>query len=881
MMSLFGRMLLGTLLICSPVLASSGWDWRTRVSVAVKDQPLETICIILEKQYGIHFSYSKNVVDLSPLVTVNIHNRPLKKALEDIFEPFDIHFARIGDQIVLTFKKHPTQTISGYVQDYTTGEKLIGATVYSPVQRVGTTTNQFGFFSLTLPRDTVSLLVSYIGYKPGRLPVRKSQTDPVIVPLQSQNSLPEVVILTDTLRQQQEQAPLSKLNMSQADMKAMPRLLGEADMMRAIGALPGVSGGLEGGGGLNVRGGSPDQNLVLLDGTPIFSVSHLFGIFSVFNPDIVKSADFYKGAFPARYGGRLSSVVDIALKDGDMQQYHGEAAIGLIAAKAMVEGPIKKGKTSFVVSGRRSHLDALLNDLKLNGEAEEPDNKAYVYFYDANLKVNHIFSEKDRLYLSGYVGQDMLKVTYREGRKGDTAGTSTYYADSRSRFVWGNYTGTLRWNHVFSPKLFANITSTYSQYHFSTEYNYDYNPLNTADTSIAYGKYYSSITDIVGRADFEYRPKPNHTIKFGAGAITHIFNPGVSLFEDAGGGQPALDTTYNDGASTGQEILLYAEDEWKASQSLWINAGVHASSFLVDGRFYHSVQPRLGARYLLPHKWVVKASYTHMTQYLHLLTNSTINSPTDLWVPSTGKVQPMFSRQGSVGIAKSSRHRMYTMSLELYYKTMDHVIEYNEPVSPFSGAGTHWDELVAIGKGRSYGGEIMLEKKKGTTRGWIGYTLAWSNRTFPTVNGGKPFPYKYDRRHDIEAVLTQRLGKRWELSATWEFTTGLPLTLPTASFEGIGDASPFDPPGKDPIIDHIGDRNKYRTSSMHRLDISATYSKKKKLWTKSWTFSLYNAYNQRNPYSYYMVTDTEKQERYLAEVSILPILPSVTYAIKF
>lgn len=877
-MSSFGRMLLGMLLICIPVQASSGWDWRTRISVAVKDQPLEMICIILEKQYGIHFSYSKNVVDLSTLVTVNIRNKPLKKALEDIFAPFDIHFDRIGDQIVLTVKKNRTYTISGYVQDVSTGEKLIGATVYSPRQHIGTTTNQFGFFSLTLPRDTISLQVTYIGYKPERLPVKKNQSGPVIVPLQSRNSLPEVVIMNDTPRQ--EQAIMNRLNLSPADIKAMPRLLGEADMMRTLGTLPGVSGGIDGGGGLNVRGGSHDQNLILLDGTPIFNVSHLFGIFSVFNPDIVKNAEFYKGAFPARYGGRLSSIVDISLKDGDMQQFHGEAAIGLIAAKAMVEGPIKKNKTSFVASARRSHTDVLMNDLMENGDTDGPVREANVYFYDANLKVNHIFSEKDRLYLSGYVGQDRLSMAWQEG-VGDTTGSGNYFDDSRSKFLWGNYTGTLRWNHVFSPRLFANLTTNYSQYYFSTEYDYNYKPSNTTDTSRLYGKYYSSIQDIVAKVDFEYRPQPKHNIKFGGGVITHIFNPGISLFEDEGSGLPLVDTTYEEGRSIGQEIFLYAEDEWKASEALWLNAGVHASGFLVDGRFYNSIQPRLGLRYQLPRRWAIKASYTHMTQYLHLLSNNGASLPTDLWVPSTGRVRPMFSRQGSLGISKVSRQRMYAASLEVYYKTMDHVIEYSEYVSPFNGAGQDWDEQVAIGKGRSYGGEILLEKKKGTTRGWIGYTLAWSDRTFPNVNGGKSFPYKYDRRHDLEVVLTQRLGKRWELSATWEFTTGIPLTLPTGSYEGVGDASPYDPPQHDPIIDHIGNRNQYRTASMHRLDVSATYSKKKKLWTKSWIFSLYNAYNQRNPYYYYMVTDTEKQERYLAEISILPILPSVTYAIKF
>lgn len=877
-MSLFGRMLAGLLLVTIAVHAS-GWDWRTKVSVAVSDQPLEAVCNILEQQYGIHFSYSRNVVDLSRKVTINIQNRPLKKALEEIFSPYNIAFTRIGEQIVLTVRRYPTITVNGYVQDYRSGEKLIGATVYSPDQHVGTTTNQFGFFSLTYPRDTTSLLVSYIGYEHARLPVRKAEKAPVIVALQPKYNLPEVVIV-DSARAQSQQVSISRLNVSPADVKSMPRLLGEADVMRTIVSLPGVSGGLDGGGSLNVRGGSPDQNLVLLDGTPIFNVSHLFGIFSVFNPDIVKNAEFYKGAFPARYGGRLSSIVDISLKDGDMQQYHGEASIGLIAAKAMVEGPIKKNKTSFVVSGRRSHADLFMNDLFFRPDNNGPDFKAYVYFFDANVKVNHIFSPKDRIYFSAYVGQDKLSVRWQEGLDSLSA-PNAWYSESRSNFLWGNYTNTLRWNHIFNPKLFANITANYSQYYFTTDYKYKYKPENTTDTGTLSGKYYSRIQNVVAKADFEYRPEPRHTIKVGGGAITHLFNPGVSIFEDKGRGQQPVDTTYDDGASTGQEIYMYGEDEWKALPDLWMNVGVHASAFLVNGHFFNSVQPRLGVRLQLPRKWTLTGSYTHMTQYLHLLSNNDLSSPTDLWVPSTERVRPMFSRQGSFGVSKLSRKGMYAMSFETYYKTMDHVIEYKEYVSPFTSAGKNWDELVDIGKGRSYGGELLLEKKKGTTRGWIGYTLSWSDRKFPGVNNGKSFPYKYDRRHDLEVVLTQRLGKRWELSASWEYTTGLPLTLPTASYEGIGDSSPYDPPANDPILDHMGNRNQYRTKSMHRLDISATYSKKKKLWTKSWTFSFYNAYNKQNPFFYTMVTDREKQERYLAEISILPILPSVTYAIKF
>jgi hypothetical protein len=877
-MSLLGKMLLGMLIICMPEQVFGwDWDWRTKVSITVNDQPLEMVCSILEKQYGIHFSYSRNVVDLSRLVTVNVHNKPLKRTLEDIFDPFDIQFTRMGEQIILTVKNRLMYTVSGYVQDIQTGERLIGATIYSPSRNAGTTTNQFGFFSLTLPLDTNALQVSYVGYDLYRLPVTENSKMEVIVSLQPWNNLAEVIISDSSIQRTQEQENMNRLSILPSDVKAMPRLLGEADVMRTLVALPGVSGGID-GGGLNVRGGSADQNMVLLDGTPIFNVSHLFGIFSVFNPDIVKNAAFYKGGFPARYGGRLSSVVDIALKDGDMQEFHGEAAIGLIAAKAMMEGPLKKGKTSFVISARRSFTDLLMDNLLIDNNNGGVQSKAYVYFYDANVKVNHIFSPKDRLYLSAYTGKDMLTLR-REDKPVDAS--SRYYGKSRSNLSWGNHAATLRWNHIFNPKLFANVTTNYSQYFFSTDYTYDYKPVSITDTSRLYGKYYSRMQNIIGKIDLEYRPDPEHTIKFGGGTITHLFNPGVSVFEDKGQGQPVVDTAYNDVASVGQEIFLYAEDEWKAGKSLWLNAGVHLSGFLVDNKFYHSLQPRLGARYQLPRNWALKFSYTHMTQYLHLLANNEASLPTDLWVPSTGNVRPMFSRQVSAGISKRSKNNMFGLSFETYFKTMEHVIEYKEYGSPFTGAGEHWDENVIEGKGQSYGGELLLEKRKGATHGWIGYTLSWSNRTFPGVNNGKSFPYRYDRRHDFEIVLTQRLGKRWELSASWEYTTGLPFTLPTASYEGIDDASPYDRPAHDPILDHAGNRNQYRTQNVHRLDISATYSKKMRLWTKSWTFSLYNAYNKQNPFFYTIVTDWEKQERYLSEISILPILPSVTYAIKF
>jgi hypothetical protein len=872
-MSLIGKILSGMLLICIPGQVF-GWDWHTKVTVRLKDQPLQAVCELLEQQYDIHFSYSRDIVDLSGKVTLNVQDQPLKDLLDDLFSRYDIHFARIGDQIVLTTIKDPQRTVSGYVQDSRSGERLIGATIYSPVKMVGTITNQFGFFSITLPKDTCSLQVTYIGYTPTRLAVAALNKNQVIVPLQALSSLREFVVTETSSDRQPGRMQMSKINISADDMKSMPRLLGETDVMRTIASLPGVSGGVDGGGSLNVRGGSPDQNLILLDGTPVFNSSHLLGIFSVFNPDIIKNADFYKGAFPARYGGRVSSIVDISTKDGDMQKYHGEAAVGLIAAKFMAEGPIVKDKTSFLVSARRSYLDLLINKADFNADESKSSN-VNLYFYDLNVKVNHIFSSKNRIYFSGYNGEDRFSLTRAEGFvEGSKDKTST-------GFGWGNLMGTLRWNHVFSPKLFSNTTLNYSRYSFSTNYNYDYQLDSTGNLVQLYGRYYSMIRDAVFKLDFEYRPNPWHTIKFGTGAIAHAFDPGASILKNNYTGQGLVDTSYKQPSSSGQELSLYAEDEWDISQSLHVNAGLNASGFIIDNNWYNSLQPRLGVRYQFPHAWTLKMSYTHMNQYLHLLTNSGTSLPTDIWVPSTSKVQPIFSKQASLGICKASKNNMFVASAEVYYKTMNNVIEYKEESQFFSTSSKKWDEEVVTGTGRSYGGELFLEKKKGKARGWIGYTLAWSDRKFSTVNNGQSFPYKYDRRHDVEVVYIQQLGKKWEFSASWEYTSGLPLTLPIASYEGTGDASPWDFPANTPILDHVSNRSQFRSRSQHRLDLSATHTKKKKYFERSWTFSLYNAYNQKNPFYYNVVTDRQKQERYLQEVSILPLLPSVTYAIKF
>ncbi|MBS0031284.1 carboxypeptidase-like regulatory domain-containing protein [Chitinophaga sp. 22321] len=880
-MSLAGKLLTGIFILCFP-LSVFGWDWQTRVTVIVKDQPIEAVCALLEKEYGIHFSYSRELVSLSRKVTLTAHNQRLKKLLEDLFAPDDIRFTRVGDQLVLSHARRNTHTISGYIKDAVSGETLIGATVYAPGLKQGTTTNQYGFFSLTTVRDSNSLVISYIGYRPYLQPVSLKGDQLLNINLQPLGSLREVVISGKEKTKLQEQTQMSKITLSSTELQAMPQLLGEVDVMRTLQSLPGVSGGMDGAGGLYVRGGSPDQNLVLMDGTPVFNFSHFFGVYSLLNANVVKTTDLYKGAFPARFGGRLSSVVDIAMKEGDMKAYHGDVSIGLIAAKFNIEGPIIKDKTSFIVSARRSYPDLLLNAALKSDNTLGTGGDFKAFFYDINAKVNHIFSPKDRLFLSFYKGEDNLLVkqtTIDSTGAGNPAGFNLQ--STKFQMGWGNTIAALRWNHIYGPRLFSNITLNYSQYSFFTQYEHRYQLPGTGELSNVYGKYSSRMENSGGRIDFDYRPNPQHAVRFGAITTMHYFKPGNSSFQDKGSPVKPLDTLPSSMRITGAELSMYAEDDWQLGSNLFTNIGVHASAFLVEGRFYYSLQPRLGLRYVLPRNWAVKASYTHMNQYIHLLSSNGTTLPTDIWVPSTQRVAPMFSKQVAAGVAKTSANGKYEFTLEGYYKSMHNMIENKENNTILTPLPARWDENVAVGKGWSYGSEVMLQKKKGSTTGWIGYTLSWSTRRFPGINNDKIYPYKYDQRHELELVLMQRLGKHWELSASWHYNSGTPITLPVSSYAGIDNPSPWDPSVGHTSIDRYENWNNYRSADVHRLDIGITHTKQKKRWSRSWNVSIFNVYNRKNPFVYTINDDPDTHKRYLIQATILPILPSVTYAIKF
>lgn len=743
-------------------------------------------------------------------------------------------------------------TISGYLSEEGSGERLLGATVYVPNKNIGTTTNTFGFYSITLPADSFTIRYSYIGYQSQEVHIRNNETQQVNIELKPDNGL-ETVIITAQKDALQSRTQMSSVDLPVQTIKSLPAFLGEVDVMRAIQLLPGIQAGNEGSTGIYVRGGGPDQNLILLDGVPVYNASHLFGFFSVFNADAIRSVEVIKGGFPARYGGRLSSVVDINMKEGSKEKIHGEGGIGLIASRLTLEGPIQKGKSSFMISGRRTYYDLIAKPF-MKGPV-----KGGYYFYDLNGKANFQLGKKDHLYISGYFGND--KFYARQSQSAD----ALLNTDFRTNLQWGNVTAVGRWNHEFSPKLFGNLTTYYSRYRFmvSTQTK---NQLSGSNEEYLL-KYSSGINDKVIKYDFDYIPGANHYIKTGVGVIAHTYRPGAQQTK-VNSAVTNLDTTIGVNNIHANEIDAYIEDDIRFSSRLKANIGLHWTGFSVRDKFYHSFQPRLATRYLLTDQLSVKASFVQMNQFIHLLTNSSIGLPTDLWVPVTDKVPVQRSYQYAAGMAYTHKTGI-EVSVEGYYKTMDNIIEYKEGASFFNTA-TNWEDKIEIGKGWSYGAELFIQKKKGKLTGLMGYTLSWTNRQFDNLNMGNVYPYRYDRRHDFKIAGIYSISDKIELSAEWLYGTGNAITLPIAYHRGLD--------GNETLV--YGERNGFRMPAYHRGDISIKFSKQKKNWERAWVLGVYNVYNRRNPFYVYSSTNNAG-DNVFKQMSLFPVIPSITYQFKF
>lgn len=748
--------------------------------------------------------------------------------------------------------KAQTVTISGYVTEKKSGERLIGATVYIPEKNAGTVTNTYGFYSITVSADSITLVTSYVGYATFKKHLHPKEDVSVNVEMELTKELAEVVVTAEK-DAVHERTQMSTIDIPIETIKSLPAFLGEVDIMKAIQLLPGIQSGNEGSSGLYVRGGGPDQNLILLDGVPVYNASHLFGFFSVFNADAIRSVEVVKGGFPARYGGRLSSVIDINMKEGNKNKIHGEGGIGLIASRLTLEGPIQKGKSSFMISGRRTYYDILAKSFL-------PDNlNAGYFFYDLNGKANFKLGNKDHIYVSGYFGNDKFYAKQNHSSQG-----GSYSSSFNSNLKWGNITSVARWNHEYSPKLFGNLTTYYSQYRFlvSTQTKNRFEQLNEEYIL----KYTSGINDKAIKYDFDILPNPNHYIKSGIGFIHHTYKPGAQQTKIESSFLN-LDTTISAKSLNAGEIDAYIEDDIKLLDVLKINIGFHWTGFSVRNNFYNSIQPRLAARYMLNEHLSAKASFVQMNQFIHLLTNSSIGLPTDLWVPVTDKIPVQKSYQGAMGFAYTHNNGV-EVSVEGYYKTMDNLIEYKEGASFFNN-NDNWEDKVELGFGKSYGGELFLQKKKGRFTGMMGYTLSWTKRQFANLNNGIEFPYKYDRRHDVKIAGVYNLSKDIELSAEWVYGTGNAITVPISYYNG--------PDGN--TIQVYGTRNGFRMAPYHRGDVAIKFIKKMKRWERAWVLSCYNVYNRRNPY--YVYSETGTNGVVFKQMSLFPVIPSITYQFKF
>lgn len=761
-------------------------------------------------------------------------------------------------------------TLNGYLKDSLTGETLIGANMLVVGEGRGVQSNQYGFYSITLNKGNYRLLVSFIGYQTKEVAISlDGDIQQNILLLPNTAIINNVTVIGRRRDNNVKTAQMGKIELSVNTAKALPALFGEVDLLKTLQLLPGVRNAGEGNAGFYVRGGGPDQNLILLDDAVVYNTGHLFGFFSIFNADAIKNVTLIKGGMPAQYGGRLSSVVDVAMKEGNINKTQVDAGIGLIASRFSIQGPLKKNKASYIVSARRTYIDILTKPFIK--KSSEFYGSGY-YFYDLNAKMNYRFSEKDIVYLSGYFGRDQFNFN----------NTKRSFAID---IPWGNSTATLRWNHVFNKKLFANTTAVYNDYKFALNGRQNDFNINLS----------SGIRDLNLKTDIDFYPTPEHKLKFGAQFSRHTFLPNVL----SGNQDSVIFEPNNATRKFANEYALYLQDDWELSSKLKFNMGLRYSVFQQVGKYtlyqrdangnkldstmygsgqtvkaYGGLEPRFTLRYAFSEISSVKAAVTRNIQYIHLVTNAGTTLPTDLWVPSTIRVQPQTGWQYAVGYFKNFNNGMFETSIEAYYKTMNNQIEYKEGYTP---SLKDPEEEFVFGKGWSYGAELFINKVKGRFTGWVGYTLSWTWRRFNDLNDGLKYPSRYDRRHDMSVVGTYELSPKWKVSSVFVYGTGNATSLPER-FYFVGGV----------LTQEYSRINAYRMKPYHRMDLSFTYTptpKKQRKYTANWVFSLYNAYSRLNPYFIYFDQEGDAGAGTLEvkakQVSLFPVIPAVTWNVKF
>jgi hypothetical protein len=756
-----------------------------------------------------------------------------------------------------------TKVISGYINDIQSGERLIGVNVFVPSTQIGTISNKFGFFSLKVPEGTERIIFSYVGYKQETILLSKS-SEFLNIDMTLGLNIDEVQIKANKLDfTQSNQTGTARISI--AELNKLPEFLGENDIIHAIQLLPGVQSGAEGKASLHIRGGSPDQNLILMDDVPFYNVSHFGGFISTFNSDAINNFTLYKGGFPARYGSRLSSVVDIRMRDGDLNSFKTSGSLGLLSSKILFEGPIIKNKSSFLISARNNTFPIFKLFFK----------EALIYrFYDFNTKLNYKINDKNRLHFSFYSGDDNII-----NKNNDEY--STFSNSDKNSVKWGNVNSSFRWNLILSPKIFLNTVIGYTNYHYKTGYE---NELVTDTiTELTTSKFSSSIDDLFIKFAPEIYLSSKYKLSFGAEFMAHSFTPGNTFFEKIGKEEDSYQIDFENTEVKSFEHRLYIENDIDILRWLGCNMGIHYSGYSVNNEYYSSIEPRLIANIRVFPNFSIKPAYSEMQQYVHLITYSGVGMPSDFWMPTTENTPPERAKQFSIGLEYLLLEK-YKISLESYVKEMDNLITINQGESFFRNDEIWENKILQSGTGIAKGLEFLFRKEEGKTTGWLAFTLSKSERQFEELNNGEPFPYKYDSRFSTNLVLMHEIRENISFSAVWKFRTGYPVTLPIKIYNSYGQE-----------VFVYNEINSFTMKDYHRLDIGLKFRKLTEKGERTWDFSILNIYNRQNPYYYYFdreeipVQGTGPGYSFYAiegdlkfyQRSLISFLPSVSYSFKF
>ncbi len=826
------------------------------ISFKCENIPLPEALQVFVEKTRFYLNYRERIIPPDHIVSVDLQDVPAIMVLQQILKDTNIEFmVSSGGQIVLIGSQKnrvsKNYTISGFVSDAETGEMLIGTNIYLERIRAGCTSNVYGFYSLTLPAGRYTMFYSYIGYETKKTDILLDQDIRQNIELKNNALTGDTIIVIASAEENiVKSTEIGTIKLTPKKLSDMPAFLGEQDILKTLHLLPGVTMTREGDSGFNVRGGNSDQNLVLLDEASVYNAFHFFGFFSVFNSDAIKNVKLIKGPAPPRYGGKLSSVLDIQMNEGNQKEFKGNGGVGTIFSRLTLEGPIVKDKSSYIISGRRTYADMFTRILGNN----EVKNSS-LYFYDFNIKTNYQLSQIDRLFISGYFGQDVLAY-------------SGVFRNS-----WGNKTATIRWNHIFKDKLFLNSSLIFSNFKYGVKVEPPEDPPEEGSVELE-----NNINAITLAEDFQYFLNARNTFDFGLQYIFYSFLPGKLVT----GGESAFNLTV--GKRKARNISFYAAHELKVTRWLFLNYGLRYSYFpaervkdtfdfsniddppLIDFHrneqvTYHGAEPRLTINFSLNETSSVKIGYARNYQYIHQISNSTSGTPLDVWQSSSSRIKPQLADQVSLGYFRNPVNDAWEFSAEVFYKDMQNLVDFKNGANIF--VSTFFESDLVFGSGKAYGIEFLLKKKLGKLTGWTGYSLAKASRKFAEINEGRPFPPKFDRTHDFSVVGMYKINPKWTFAANWVYCTGNAVTIPYGKYQIAGKT-----------VDLYTDRNAYRLPAYHRLDISITYTTRR---GHTWNLSLYNAYGRRNTYALLFRNDESLPIR----LALFSFVPSITYNFKF